>query len=158
MSNALESILSKWSYRINSKKLLLELSFGGAPVLVLHLQGLRRFTDEVFSGKAEEESARVSQLAKAFIEMFSRRYPTVKKSLKDFKAVEKKNFRQILEIIDSLNARYPEAALTYQRYLKIHFLFYAHNFETAPKPSFCSAGSASLSRSMARANKTGPSG
>lgn len=130
----LEEALSKWSYRVSTKKLIIELSFSSQPVLTLNLNGLKAFTDEVFYKK--ETQSRVSQVCLAFLELYRKRYPTVKKSIKDFQPKEKLCFQQILDIIDGLNEKYPEFKLNYNRYLRIHFLFYSDNFNTAPKPSY----------------------
>lgn len=132
----LESTLERWSYQINSTKMLIGLTYRDQTVLVLHLKPLRTFIDELFNGPLEESrQARLSQVSLAFLAMYRKRYPTTKKALKDFNVREQHNFGQILDLIDGFNKKY-EIGLTYQKYLSVHFAFYANNFNTAPKPSF----------------------
>lgn len=136
MKSALELLLTKWSYRVNSTKKILELSYKDEPVLVLHLKALRNFTADVFPEEVKASSTRESQIAQAFLTLYKKRYATTKNSLRDFNKEEKKCLVQIGQIIDDLNGRYPDFKLNYERYLSIHFIFYAQSFNTAPKVSF----------------------
>lgn len=144
----IEHALSKLSYGINAQKKLIQLSIGNKPLATFHLEQVKTFIDyalmETLVVGSEIAESRMSQVATAFLELYRKRYPTSKKNIRDFNADEKKSLKQLLDMMDSLNERYPEAKLNYQRYLKIHFFFYAHNFGTAPKISFFATDNAAI--------------
>jgi hypothetical protein len=130
----IDSVLGKLSYRVSSQKMLVELSFSGSPLFVIHLGGIKTFIDALFEPGKQEP--RIQQVANAFLELYRQRYPTVKRGLKDFDTKERLCFTQLIDLMDQLRTKYPDFNLNYRRYLYIHFKFYSENFNTAPKPSY----------------------
>lgn len=130
----IDSVLSRVSYRVNSTKMVLEINHDEKPLVIINLNNIKGMIDSLFG--QEKTEPRIQQVANVFLELYKKRYPSVKKGFKDFDKKDQNHFQQIVDIIDGFNKKYPEFKLNYRRYLNVHFAFYKNNFNTAPKPSF----------------------